>query len=345
MPKMSYEGLVGTVMTLIIVVLEQAGVRNPYVLWGAFALAWGVCVDAVIRSAWTKRRKTWASITILILYGLFGIYLIRQLRPVQTIAGTSRQIDTAHESPSQPQQSPPPVSTTTAPAPVKQPKKTKHKSNAPQQDISAHLEAGKGGDATGNGNGGAGGSISITAGSGGNASDSGNSGAGGDVVIGPKISQQSPPQTQTCAPGAYCAQSTGQSGGITGQVFVDTHPRISITDNQQAAITEAMKPFGGHKATIIVNGNTQEIAEFGKRLNSALLDAKLLPNIGAGFAGHEDGTIMLPCEVQYGDNDANAGKALMHALIDNHVLSGKETGFHYYNGQPGTLIITISPPS
>ena len=64
-------------------------------------------------------------------------------------------------------------------------------SSTPQQDISPHLEAGKGGDATGGGNGGAGGSISITAGSGGNASSSGNGGAGGDVVIGPKILQQS----------------------------------------------------------------------------------------------------------------------------------------------------------
>jgi hypothetical protein len=31
MPKMSYEGMVGTVIALIIVILNQAGVKNPYV--------------------------------------------------------------------------------------------------------------------------------------------------------------------------------------------------------------------------------------------------------------------------------------------------------------------------
>ncbi len=129
------------------------------------------------------------------------------------------------------------------------------------------------------------------------------------------------------------------------QIFIDTHPRIAITDNQQSAITEAMKPFGGRKAIIIVNGTTQEISDFGKRIKAALGDAKLLPDIGGGFASHEDGSSMLPVEVQYGDNDADAGEALLRALADNHVLPVKQIGFHYYKGKPGSLVITISPPN
>ena len=54
---------------------------------------------------------------------------------------------------------------------------------------------------------------------------------------------------------------------------------------------------------------------------------------------------MLPVEVQYGDNDADAGEALLRALADNDVLPVKQIGFHYYKGKPGSLVITISPPN
>lgn len=61
--------------------------------------------------------------------------------------------------------------------------KTQPSSSSTASDNSIHLEAGKGGDATSNSNGGTGGSINITAGSGGNAGDMGNGGAGGNIII------------------------------------------------------------------------------------------------------------------------------------------------------------------
>src|SRR6202044_3721546 len=81
MPKLSYEGLVGTVMTLVVVVLDQAGVKNPYVLWIAFALSVVLCLDATIRSKWSKRKKAWVSCVIVLAFFLFALYLLRQLHP------------------------------------------------------------------------------------------------------------------------------------------------------------------------------------------------------------------------------------------------------------------------
>lgn len=81
MPKMSYEGLVGTVLALIIVVLDQAGIKNPWVLWGAFILAAGLCLDAVIRSGWKTRGKVFGTLAVSAAFLAFGFYLMRPLSP------------------------------------------------------------------------------------------------------------------------------------------------------------------------------------------------------------------------------------------------------------------------
>jgi hypothetical protein len=86
MPKLSYEGLVGTLIALIVVILDQAGVKNPYVLWIAFALAIGLCLDATIRSGWPTRRKAWGSGIIVVSFGLFAAYLVYQLHPEKKTA-------------------------------------------------------------------------------------------------------------------------------------------------------------------------------------------------------------------------------------------------------------------
>lgn len=79
MPKMSYEGLVGAVIALIVVILDQAGVKNPYVLWIAFVLAFGLCLDAVLRSEWGRSKKIWGSAVVLLSFAVFGAYLLKQL--------------------------------------------------------------------------------------------------------------------------------------------------------------------------------------------------------------------------------------------------------------------------
>lgn len=155
-----------------------------------------------------------------------------------------------------------------------------------------------------------------------------------------------PTLAQECKPGAACAMSSGQQGGITaGQVFFDTHPHIVITDGQQAAISEAMKPFGGHSAMILLNGNNQEMADLGKHLNSAFVTAMITSNLSQGFAGSEDGSVLLPIQVQYGDQDKEMGESIIKALVDNHVLTGRQIGVHYYQGTPGHLSIILSAPT
>ena len=79
MPKMSYEGLVGVVIALIVVILDQAGIKNPYVLWVAFALACGLCLDATLRSGWNRRAKGWGSAAIVLSFAFFAAYLVHQL--------------------------------------------------------------------------------------------------------------------------------------------------------------------------------------------------------------------------------------------------------------------------
>jgi hypothetical protein len=81
MPKLSYEGFIGTVLALIVLILDEAGVRNAYVLWIAFILALGFCLDGAIRSGWDKRHKSLASVGIVLAYVLFAVYLVYPWRP------------------------------------------------------------------------------------------------------------------------------------------------------------------------------------------------------------------------------------------------------------------------
>jgi len=67
------------VLALIVVVLDQAGVKNPWILWIAFCLAVGLCLDAVIRSSWVTSKKFWCGIAMIGAYGLFAAYLIHDL--------------------------------------------------------------------------------------------------------------------------------------------------------------------------------------------------------------------------------------------------------------------------
>ena len=56
----------GTVLALVVVVLDQAGVRNPFVLWTAFAFAFALLIDATaLRSQQSvSARAVWAAAVI-----------------------------------------------------------------------------------------------------------------------------------------------------------------------------------------------------------------------------------------------------------------------------------------
>jgi len=78
MPKLSFEGLGGLVLALIVVILDQAGIKNPWVLWISFALAVFLCVDAVVRSDWHRRRRILTTACVVFAFLIFGAYLVRQ---------------------------------------------------------------------------------------------------------------------------------------------------------------------------------------------------------------------------------------------------------------------------
>jgi 4-amino-4-deoxy-L-arabinose transferase-like glycosyltransferase len=88
MPKMSFEGLVGIVIALIVVILDQAGVKNPYVLWVAFAVALLLSLDSTLRSALARNRKIWSSALIIVLFAAFGVYLFIKTHPKAKVEGT-----------------------------------------------------------------------------------------------------------------------------------------------------------------------------------------------------------------------------------------------------------------
>jgi hypothetical protein len=78
MPRMSYEGLVGTLLALIVVILDQAGIKNQYVLWGAFILAVSLCLDATIRSGASANGKLAITVVVIVGFAVFGWYLWTQ---------------------------------------------------------------------------------------------------------------------------------------------------------------------------------------------------------------------------------------------------------------------------
>jgi hypothetical protein len=291
MPKLSYEGLVGTVIALVVVILDQAGVKNPYVLWVAFALAVGLCLDATIRSALSTRRKAWGSGIVVLVFVLFGIYLLRQSRLKPEAMNNTTQTPVIAEEKKTP---PPPTQNTPEVKPIPKAKPPK----APSVSLSNQIATG---------------------------------------------APTQPPLSQECAPGAYCAQSTGQQGGITGQVFINTRPHFVITDEQQLAIGQAMKPFSGHKALILVNGNATDASEFGQRLASALRAVGVDATSSQGEVHSMDGSATPPLLVQYGDNDADMGQALLKAIVDNHIWTG-QIGHRYYEGKPGGQLMVVVTP-
>ena len=85
MPRMSFEGVVGTVLALIVVILDQAGVKNPWVLWGAFLVAIIVCLDASLRSGWGVGKKISADLIIVLAFMMFGGYLFHRLSVTPTV--------------------------------------------------------------------------------------------------------------------------------------------------------------------------------------------------------------------------------------------------------------------
>jgi hypothetical protein len=142
------------------------------------------------------------------------------------------------------------------------------------------------------------------------------------------------------APGS--ALSFNQQGGITaGTINVDTRPRISINDAQAAAITDAMKPFAGHSAYVVENGNQQDVIDAGKRINEALLAAGIKSEVMSGMAFSAGGNKNTALFVGYNDRTADMGKALVNAFYSSALVPGNQITYHVYDEKSADTIQII----
>jgi hypothetical protein len=116
-PRLSFEGFLGLLITLLVIVLDQAGVRNGFVLWGAFALALLLCVDSVVRSSWRKVPKFGGTALVAILFVLFGGYLSR-IRSVPAKAVSKEVIQESEPKSTKPPAEPKPAEDQPQPQPI-----------------------------------------------------------------------------------------------------------------------------------------------------------------------------------------------------------------------------------
>jgi hypothetical protein len=89
------------------------------------------------------------------------------------------------------------------------------------------------------------------------------------------------PQTQTCAPGAQCAQSTGQSGGFTGQINLGPIER-HLDAVQKAALQGLVIPSGVKVSVeMTTEGDSQA---YGREIATALNLAPADSNLGLMYS-------------------------------------------------------------
>jgi hypothetical protein len=157
-------------------------------------------------------------------------------------------------------------------------------------------------------------------------------------------SASTPLLSQECAPGAYCAQSTGQQGGITGQVFIDTHPHVILTDEQKTAIVDSLAQFAGRKCFIMLNNATQETGLFGRRLRDAMKEAGIDCRLESGMMAMEGGGVMpSPLFVQVGKNNQDLALALNNVLFKHKVVTAPIKTAPVENAD--AYMITITTPN
>lgn len=161
----------------------------------------------------------------------------------------------------------------------------------------------------------------------------------GGISIGPGAF----PMSQECAPGAKCAMSNGQQGGIV-QLNIDTHPHLILTDEQQAAIAGSLAHFAGRKCFIMINNATEETALFGKRLRAAMKDAGIECELESGMTFMEGGGAMpSPLFVQVGKNNQDLALALNSILFRSKVVGAPiQTA---PSGDADSYMITVTAPN
>lgn len=57
MPKISFEGMAGLLMEIIVIILEQVHVTAAYIIWPLFIFGAYLIGDAIWRGEWKKSMK------------------------------------------------------------------------------------------------------------------------------------------------------------------------------------------------------------------------------------------------------------------------------------------------
>jgi hypothetical protein len=84
MPRISIEGAVGMAMGIILLILDKMGIGGLSVYLILFVLAFGLCLDSVVRSEWarseeTKRksRQFKGALTVCVTFAALGFWIFR----------------------------------------------------------------------------------------------------------------------------------------------------------------------------------------------------------------------------------------------------------------------------
>jgi hypothetical protein len=135
--------------------------------------------------------------------------------------------------------------------------------------------------------------------------------------------QQQPPMTQDCG-GAQCAQSSGQSGGFTGQLTIDAAEHLQMNPKATDAIGQLTKGSCNVKTVgIDVIAANDETGKFAEDLKGAFAPTGMEAKTGyLLMAAGANGPIRRGVTIDAGNNCVDMATAIAKALVYNGAVHG-----------------------
>lgn len=172
--------------------------------------------------------------------------------------------------------------------------------------------------------------------------------ANGRAKSPPKKAKSSAHQQQFCE-GGNCAQSSGQSGGITaGQIKIDAEEHVNLSD---LAVTSLGQVSRGtcpiQNVSVTLNNANDETGKFGERLKLALEGTGMHAAVGSVMAFGANGPIPRGVVMDAGDNCLNMANNLAQALVSNNAVSPARLLLNHVTAAEwkDRLSIIVSPPN
>lgn len=152
--------------------------------------------------------------------------------------------------------------------------------------------------------------------------------------------------TQTVG-GVDCTANSGNCAGINnGNQIVNQYgaQKLGMTDAQQAAIRNDMKPFAGLQFTVFRHDATPDSSAFADKLRDALTGAGMIcarDTSGQQFNG-DGSAVPSGMSLQIGSNSQRAAKALADAMSAAGLIT-KPISASMNNVRPDAFDITVAP--